>query len=229
MNWNFYLNFLAAMMSIVNPVGIIPIWTALTADRSKKVRRNVAMLVVLTSFGILAVFLVGGQYLLNFFSIDMPVFKIAGGILLLLVGLSMINGSATHLENPEKNEGTAMQIAKNRFRKIIVPMAIPTLAGPGSITTVILYGSSASSWQDFLVLFGILFFTVLVLYLVFAYSGYLEKKIDPVIFDIFTRLFGIIVAAIAVQFMVEGLGTIFPNWMEGGSELQQGNEGPKNK
>mgnify|MGYP001075425539 CR=1 FL=1 len=222
MKWDLYLNFLAAMLSIVNPIGIVPIWSSLTGDKSRQVRSRVALMVTVTSLVILLVFLVSGKFLLQFFSIDLQVFKIAGGILLLIVGISMINGSATQLSDKEEDGQTNLQVAKSRFRKIMVPMAIPTLAGPGSITTVILFGSSATGLMDYVILFLVLIISLGTLLAVFSYSDKLEHKIDSIYFDVFTRLFGIIVAAIGVQFMVEGLGEVFPAWMEGASELEKG-------
>lgn len=222
MNWNLYLNFLAAMLAIVNPLGIWPIWSELTSDASnKKIRKRIALLIVTVSFLILVVFLVSGKFVLQFFSIDLPVFKVAGGILLLITGISMIQGSATQLTDREEEGDTAIAIAKQRFRKIIVPLAIPALAGPGSITTVILYGTNATTYMDYLVLAAVILVTFFILYIVFLNSSFLEKNVDNIAFTVFTRIFGIIVTAIAVQFMVEGLGEVFPNWLEGRSVLDE--------
>lgn len=203
MEWNLYLNFFAAMLAIINPIGIFPIWSELTNDASNNIRKRVAFLMILTSFAILAVFLVSGKYLLQFFSIDLPVFKVAGGILLLNTGISMVKGSATRLKNRKEEGPSAYSIAKQRFRKIIVPLAIPALAGPGSITTVILFGTKADSFINFLMLGAVVFVSFLILLIVFVNARFFEKKVDGIVFSIFTRIFGIIVTAIAIQFMVE--------------------------
>ena len=224
MKWNLYLNFLAAMLSIINPIGILPLWTELTGDRTKNIRKQIAFLVTGISLIIALVFLITGKYVLNFFSIDIPVFRIAGGILLLFTGISMMKGSATKLQDREEDGESDYQLAKKRFRKIFVPMAIPTLAGPGTITTVILFGSSAESFVDYLILSAIVILTLFILYLMFRNSSLIEAKVDKMIFIIFTRIFGIIVTAIALQFMLEGLAEVFPNWVEGASELEKGKE-----
>lgn len=220
MNWDLYINFLAAMIAIVNPLGIWPIWSELTNDASAKVRRKIAYLVVGTAFLILIIFLVGGKYLLQFFSIELDVFKIAGGILLLFTGLSMVKGEASQLEDRKEEGDSYYSIAKQRFRKILVPIGIPMLAGPGSITTVILYGSTAGSLTDYVFLSIVVMISFIILLVVFLSSSFMEKNVDDIIFSVFTRVFGIIVAAIAIQFMVEGLGEVFPNWMEGSSALE---------
>lgn len=214
MEWNLYLNFFAAMFAIINPIGIWPLWSEMTDDvKSKKVRRGIALLIILSSLLILLVFFFSGTYLLNFFNIDLPVFRIAGGVLLLLTGISMIEGSATKLAERDEQGVDELDLAKQRFRKIVVPLLIPSLAGPGSITTVVLFGAYAETWMDYLVLSGIIVITFFVLLLVFESSYFLEKKVDHVVFNVFTRVFGIIVTAIAVQFMVEGLGQVFPAWV----------------
>ncbi len=223
MEWNLYLNFFAAMLAIINPIGIFPIWSELTNDSGSNVRKRIAFLMILTSFAILVVFLVSGKYLLQFFSIDLPVFKVAGGILLLHIGISMVKGSATRLQNREEEGPTAYSLAKQRFKKIIVPLAIPALAGPGSITTVILFGTRADSFINFLMLSAVVLASFLILLIVFINAPFFEKKVDNIVFSIFTRIFGIIVTAIAIQFMVEGLGEVFPNWLEGASVLKDPN------
>jgi multiple antibiotic resistance protein len=215
------MNFFAAMLAIINPIGIWPIWSELTKDaRNRTIRSDLALMVILTSFFILILFLVGGKHLLTFFSIDLPVFKVAGGILLLFTGISMVQGSATRLTNRDEEGENAISVAKQRFRKIIVPLAIPALAGPGSITTVILYGTNAKNLLDYFVFGAVILLSFLILFIMFRYSSFLEKKVDNIVFSVFTRIFGIIIASIAIQFMAEGLGEVFPNWLEGASSLE---------
>jgi len=228
LTWDLYINLFIAMLSIINPIGIVPMWTELTGDKKIKVRQRVAFLLTLTAVIILLVFLMSGKYLLQFFSIDIPVFKIAGGILLLTAGLSMVSGSATNLKDREEEGDNIFTVAKKRFRKIMVPMVIPRLAGPGSITTVILFGSKGDSMVDYGIMGGVVIVTMFTLFMVFAFSHHIEKRVDSIIFVIFTRLFGIIVTAIALQFMLEGLGEVFPNWMEGVSEIESSGENKKN-
>lgn len=91
MNADLYLNFLVAMVAIVNPLALLPIWSQLTNDLDKAARRETAYLVLGTSLIILLIFMIGGKHILAFFSIELPVFRIAGGIMLLFTGLSMIN------------------------------------------------------------------------------------------------------------------------------------------
>lgn len=213
MSPDMYLNFAVAMLAIVNPLGIIPLWSELTSDLSIKARREIALMLTLTAVFVLLVFLIFGREILELFAIDLPVFKVAGGMLLLFTGFSMVNGRIGRRRDIGHERGqTTFQVAKSRFRKILVPLGIPMLSGPGSLTTVVLFGSGTASTSDFLVLSGVLLFVLFLLFLAFYYSGYLEIRIDSIAFDIMTRLLGIIVTAIAIQFMTEGLGMIFPGW-----------------
>lgn len=215
MNWDLYLNFMAAMIAIVNPLALLPIWLQLTDDLEVKARSETALMIVGTAASVLLVFLIGGKYILSFFSINLPVFQIAGGILLLFTGLSMVNGKGLKQENRNITGDGTFQIAKNRFKDIIVPMAIPMLSGPGSMTTVLLYGNRTSEFTDLAFLSVVLLMVLGLLLLVFYFSGAIEKKIDPIVFNILSRLLGILVAAIAVQFIVEGLSEIFPGLSNG--------------
>lgn len=219
-NWSLSLNFLAAILAIVNPVGIIPIWQELTGDATPVVRKKIALLVTSASLAILLVFLNTGSFLLVFFNIDLDVFKIAGGILLLLTAISMIEGKATQLEERDEKSDSSFELAKERFRKIMVPLAVPMLCGPGSITTVLLYGARVDTVLNYAALSGILVSSFFMLYLILSFSYKLEAKVDDLFFIAFTRIFGIMVAAIAIQFVVEGLGEIFPAWLEGGSPIE---------
>tara|TARA_R110002096_G_scaffold169779_2_gene341479 strand:- start:1513 stop:2136 length:624 start_codon:yes stop_codon:yes gene_type:complete len=206
------------MIAIVNPLGIWPIWSELTSDADPKVRNRIAFLVLLTTLIILVMFLITGKYLLQFFSIDLDVFKIAGGVLLVFTGLSMVEGKAALLKD-RKEVGNTYSVAKQRFRKILVPVGIPLIAGPGSITTVLLFGSTADSFMDFAFLTLVVLVSFILLLLIFLKSSFIEKNVDNVVFSVFTRVFGIIVVAIGVQFMVEGLGVVFPAWMVAPSSL----------
>jgi len=222
MSWDLYLNFLAAMFAIANPLGILPIWSELTGDKDTKIRRKIAFLITSTSLFILLLFLYAGEPILIFFSIDLSVFKIGGGVLILFAGISMVQGNATKIDNREEKGETSLEIAKQRFRKILVPLAIPALAGPGSITTVILYGTKIEGPTDFLALGLIVLSVMITLFLMFSFAAPVEGRVDNMIFNVITRLFGIMVTAIAIQFMVEGLGDVFPSWLEGNSSLEDG-------
>lgn len=198
------------MIAILNPLNLLPIWSQLTDDLEQQARRETAFMIVGAAAAILIIFLGAGRYILAFFSISLPVFQIAGGILLLIAALAMVNGQNFKPEARDADGESTILIAKNRFRDIIVPMAIPMLSGPGSLTTVLLYGNRTDNITDIIILSFMLLFVLSILLTIFYFSGYIGKKVDPIFFNILTRIFGIILAAISIQFITEGLVEIFP-------------------
>ncbi len=219
MDWNLYVNFLIAILAIINPFSILPMWSELTSDASNNVRSRVASRLIIFSIISLTLFLVAGKYILGYFGIDLIVFKVAGGVLLMTTGIKMIEGRNVKLPENDDGEGTDLQLAKLRFRKIIVPMGIPFIVGPGSITTVFLYGFGLTSLVDIGALIIILVIVLVILFFLFTSFYWIERKVDPIVFTAITRLFGIIVTAIAFQFILEGLGEIFPNWVNSSSPI----------
>jgi multiple antibiotic resistance protein len=213
MNWQLYLNFTLALLALINPITRLPLWKEMTGDVQLKARKNIAVYVVLTASLILLVFLFTGHYILSFFGVELSVFKIGGGILLLISGISMVNGSMAELEN-RNEEGNDLQKAKKRFNKVVVPLAFPLLAGPGAITTVILYGSKAGGLIDYAMLSAVVLLTMLIILIFFFISKVAEKRVDDLVFSVLIRIFGILVVAIGSQFLVEGLGAVFPAWLE---------------
>lgn len=219
MDWNLYVNFLIALLAIINPFSILPMWSELTSDASNNVRFRVASRLILFSIISLTIFLVGGKYILSYFGIDLVVFKVAGGVLLLTTGIKMIEGKNTKMRGIDDEEGTDLQLARVRFRKIIVPMGIPFIVGPGSITTVFLFGFGLTSLVDIGALIAVLVIVLVALFFLLTSFYWVERKVDPIVFTAITRLFGIIVTAIAFQFILEGLSEIFPNWANSPSEI----------
>lgn len=219
MNWDLIVNFIIAMIAILNPMGIIPVWTELTSDKSHAIRIRIAFLTTLTAAIILITFLISGESLLRLFHIDLPAFRVAGGALLFITGLKMIEGQATRLDQREEEGENPLFVAKQRFRKIIVPLTVPMLAGPGSITTVIMYGTRAQGVADYAGLSVIVLLTLVILFSFFSTADYLERRLDSMVFTVFTRIFGLIIAAIAAQFVLEALGEVYPLLLQGGSEL----------
>ncbi len=141
----------------------------------------------------------------------------------MLTAVSMVQGKATKLEEQKEKGDTNLELTKRRFEKVLVPLTIPMLAGPGALTTVLLYSFEANEITEYIAFSIVLLFSYFLLFLVLANSYQVEKRLDHLFFVAFTRIFGLIGAAIAVQFMVEGLGEVFPNWMEGSSVLDNKN------
>src|SRR5690606_7849260 len=112
MDWNSMLNFLAAILAIVNPIGLIPIWYEMTGDAQSQVRKKIAFMVTGSAFVILLLFLNVGNWILDFFRIDIEVFKIAGGFLLLLTAVAMVQGKATKLDEKSEKRSEERRVGK---------------------------------------------------------------------------------------------------------------------
>ena len=222
MSWDLATNALLAFLAILNPVGKIPLWAQLTGDRANAVRKRVALLIVGTGTVLLLLFLVAGKPVLELFSVDLPSFRTAGGILLLITSISMVRGRISQLDDDvEEDHEDVAAAAHQRFRRVIVPMVVPMIAGPGSITTVMIYGVRAESVVEYGMLAATLTVVLGVLLLTLVLSPLLEKRVPDTAFTVVTRIFGLILAAIAVQFMAEGLSELFPAWTEPSSPVSE--------
>lgn len=196
-----YLHILITIFSILNPIGIIPIFLAITSDQSsfqKKltIRRTVisVALILLSSAYI-------GHYLLNFFGIDIDSFRIAGGILLLLMSVHMLQAKTPSTKTNEKEQHEAVE----KDDVAVVPLAIPLLAGPGAISTVILFSSTMPHPIDKVAL-GILILTAaLLIWPILLLSKPIGEYLGSMGLNIATRIMGLILAAISVRFILEGL------------------------
>ena len=200
-------NFAAAMLSIVNPIGNLPIFISYTAGERKQVRTWLAVFVALTVFGLLTIFLIIGTGLLSFFGITIAAFRISGGILLLLTGITMIRGEqAKHqAELAAKVDRTDLMEAEFVYGKILVPLGIPLFVGPGAISTVILYSSQIQNPVTQLGLVGVLGAISLVVLFTLLSADLIQRLLGNVGMDVATRLLGLVLAAIGIQFMLNGL------------------------
>jgi multiple antibiotic resistance protein len=215
-------NFAIAMVAIVNPLSKVPLYVQASADQGGPARHRLAGYVTGVAFLVLLLALLAGKPLLNLFSVDLAAFRVGGGIVILLVGLSMIRGRAIEID-PEQEDGDQdtdpVVQAEIRFREVVVPLAMPIIAGPGSISTAIVYSAHAESWQDYFGMSLVLGGVMLVVLLTLLSSRRVEQVVGDTVMEIVTRFLGLLLAGIAVQFMVEGLAEIFPAWVEGVSAL----------
>jgi MarC family membrane protein len=205
--------FAATLFALLNPLGMLPVFIGYTASKRSGVQRWLAFFISITVMGLMLLFLFAGTALLNFFGITIDAFRIAGGILLLLIGIRTI---ARDPANKARELKVAEQVgelseAESVYRQIVVPFAMPLLVGPGVIANLILYAGEARqirstklSWGLVGVTVGISFLTFLILL-----SGrYLRKLLGDVGLSIATRILGLLVASIGVQFMIAGITNV---------------------
>lgn len=197
----FALLAVTSIFFLVDPFAVIPMFLAITADSPQTERRQMARRSAWTCAIVLIVFAVAGSLIFKMFGITLPAFKIAGGIILLQIGLDMLQGrqSGTKVSPEEALEGTAKEDAS------IIPLGIPMLAGPGAISTVmVLVGESHSIWQHAIV-YATILLTSYVSYLILAGADRVRRHLGETGIRILMRLMGLLLVALAVQFVANGL------------------------
>lgn len=200
-----YTKFLIAILAISNPIGIIPVFLTLTADATVTQRVKIGKIVVIATTLILLITLFFGELVLSIFGISIDSFRVGGGILILLMAISMLNTSHGTIK---QNRNTVEQHDSESIA--VVPLAMPLLAGPGTIGTVIINASKGSGVIHYglsavcIILLGV------VLWLIFKIMPLIAKHISTVGINISTRIMGLILAAIAIEFIANGLKGLFP-------------------
>jgi multiple antibiotic resistance protein len=192
--------------AILNPFGNTAIFLSITAERSSAERQKIA---VMTSAAVLITLLVAaviGRDILALFGISIGAFRIAGGIIVLLIALSMLRARPSAVHHSAKEEADA-QLKDN---PAIFPLAIRVIAGPGAIATVILYGGHARGFVDLLTIAAVILLMCGVLLVALRMAGRLSSLLGPTGINVLSRLMGMILAAIAVEMMAGGLVDLFP-------------------
>lgn len=202
------IHFAAALFAIMNPLGNLPVYISSTTGARPGERRWVAILLSAFILGMLTMFFWAGEGILGFFGVSLSSFRIAGGILLLLSGIGMVRGKESKKveEMAEKVEGGSdFRDAEGLLQRILIPVGIPLFVGPGSISTVILFAGKADSWTQRMGMNGVILGMSIVVLLLLLVSARVGRLLGPMGLDIAARLMGLILAAIGVQFMLEGL------------------------
>jgi multiple antibiotic resistance protein len=194
---------LSSIFFLVDPLAAIPSFLAITEGADPERRRRMARKGALTCFIVLTTFAVCGQLIFRLFGITLPAFEIAGGVILLLIGLDMLQAkrSATQEASGDTEEGAAKEDAG------IVPIGIPMLAGPGSISTVmVLVGQVPSLWRwEMGAILGSITVTSLVSYWVLAGAGRVLKVLGETGIRVLVRVMGLLLVALAMQYFVNGM------------------------
>lgn len=197
----------AALFAIMNPFVALPMFLSLTSGMDAAQQRRTGLRTALYSTILAAVILVSGSMVLSFFGVSVDDFRIAGGIVLLMIGLGMLNGtgSSAHTGTPAEQEHHA-QVNDPSF----YPMSFPMIVGPGTITTLVLLAGSNASVTGYLTIGAALLAVLAILAVVLYFSAAIGHHLSQTLRTIMTRLMGMILAAIAVEMLVAGLGTVFP-------------------
>jgi multiple antibiotic resistance protein len=194
--WSEYAKFLAALLAIVNPIGAIPVFINLTSGQNGPQRRRTGFRAAITTLIVLIIVLLSGETLLRFFGISIGSFRVGGGILILLMAISMMHAKMSTVKQTEEE---ALYSAE-QDSVAVVPLGIPLLAGPGAISTVILYGILALEIS----------LVSLAVWGAFGAAPRLASMLGKTGINIVTRIMGLIMAAIGVEFIANGVKQLFP-------------------
>jgi multiple antibiotic resistance protein len=189
-----------AMFIVIDPIGLAPLFIAMTQGMTQAHRRAIGARACLVAIGLLLMFAFFGESLLKFIGISMPAFRIAGGVLLFITALDML--FERRQARRQDNADDAIDPAHDPS---IFPLAIPLIAGPGAIATIILLTGQADDAMGFGAVLGVMMIVIGMVFAMFMAAGLLEKMLGKTGINVVTRLLGMLLAALSVQFILDGL------------------------
>ncbi len=205
MHVELFIQVLTALFVIANPIGILPVFLSMTSDFTPDERRRTAIQTVLTVAVVLSITALVGESLLRFFGISLPAFRAGGGLLILLMAVAMLNARHGRIRHtPEE----ALE-AEERENIGVVPLGIPMLAGPGAISTIIIYAHQAAGWTDKLMLFLAVGTLAASIWFSLLLAESIKAWLGQTGINIITRILGLLLVSIAVEFIVEGVASLW--------------------
>ena len=205
--WAIFLGTFIGLLPIINPLSAGPTFLAITEGDSDQRRSEQALKGCFYMVAILVSFLIGGTFIMQFFGISIPGLRIAGGILLTGIGMSMLAASKPAPETDAEQREAARRKVDISFS----PLAMPMLSGPGSIAVTLGFTSLATGWFDYLAIIAGIVTVALITYAVLRVSGRLVGLIGPVGVNAMTKIMGFLIMSMGVQFVVNGVLAIATN------------------
>jgi multiple antibiotic resistance protein len=199
---------LVALLAIVNPIGVVPFFIHFTSHLTREQRKHTILVSSFTAFVVISVSALLGLKVIEFFGISLASFQVGGGTLLLISSLQMLNAQPAESRKDDLSEAASK--ADSGASIAVVPLAIPLLTGPATISTMVIYADRTRHWWELAVLVGYGVVVALVTYLVFSASGRIARALGQTGINIMTRLMGLILAALAVELLADGLIKLFP-------------------
>ncbi len=200
-----YARFFVTLTAVLDPFLAVPIFLALTASRSDAERTRLVRVVTITVFSVLAVSGLVGEQLLRLVGASLPAFRVGGGLVLLLMALAMLNAQAGGVR---QSHDEAKELQSGELSGV-VPLAVPLLAGPGAISTTII-AAQAGGAAHFAALLACILAVCTLTWITLSLAGPIGAKMGTTGLNIATRLLGLLLAALAIQTMAEGLRQLFP-------------------
>jgi len=207
LGWNEYAKMFVAVLALLDPLMATLIFVDLTSTESRSRRASVALIACGSAAVLLIMSVIIGEMVLKLFGISLHAFKIAGGLLLLLMSISMLQARiGTIKQTPEE-----FHEAEDKEAIAVVPLAIPLMAGPGTISAMIMYSSKSPAMSHRFILCGIAVFMMIVVYTTMRMGRRISRTLGKTGINIATRLMGLLLAAISIEFIANGLKGLFPN------------------
>ncbi len=200
----FFGTVFAAFFAIMNPFANTPVFVGLTEDMDTPTARKIALRSLMLTYCIVAVFALSGDFLLNFFGITLEAFRISGGVLVALVGYHLLQGEHSSIHKPGEGQLQAAGSDDAVLGIAVSPLAMPILAGPGTLVTAMNYAADASIIQIVLLLIAFLSIC-LITYVCFISGKTLTKYLGQNFIMVISRIMGLILAAIGTQMLISGV------------------------
>jgi multiple antibiotic resistance protein len=203
-NLQFAILSFTSLLAIVNPLGAVPLYIALTAPYSRPHRAATLRRAIITGTAVLLVFALAGTYILQFFGITRQAFQIAGGILFFAIGWDMLQAKRSRVKTTEEEETES----SSKDDVGIIPLGLPTLAGPGAITTVIALNGQAATFLDSAAVYIAIILVLAICWVTLAAAPMLTRRMGQTGMNVMTRLMGLLVMVIGAQFVINGTTTV---------------------
>ena len=207
-NLEFFILCFSSLFTLINPIGLIPIFISITQDYTKQERDIIAFKAVIFSFFILVLFGAIGEFIFSFYNITMNGFRIAGGILLLKISFDMIESKRSRTKTTPKEEKEAEEKSEIAY----TPLGIPLIAGPGSIASIMILSSESTNNNSIVSLIVALIIVLLITFLIFKISKSLSKRFGKLGLRILQRIMGLILMVISIEFILKGIKDSIQTW-----------------
>jgi multiple antibiotic resistance protein len=201
-----YVKVFVAMIVIVNPIGIMPVFVAMTVNQSDAQRHNIARIAAITVLVTLLVSVIFGEKVLEIFGISMAAFKVGGAILILLNAVSMMQAMPTR----DKQTPEEAREAEDKASIAVVPLGLPLLAGPGAMSTILIYASEKKAIPHVAAVCVVIVAVAVAVWLALRIATRIGNRMSTTTLNVATRIMGLLLAALAVEIFSSGIVELIP-------------------
>ena len=205
-----YFKPLVTLLAIVNPLACVAFFIHYTQSFSPEQRRHTILISSCSAFAVIAASALLGVQILEFFGVSLASFQVGGGMLLLTAALSMLNAETPQTKTNPDELHDAEERAAQGASIAVVPLTIPLLTGPATMSTVVIYADKAKTFWQMATLLGYGVVVALATALCFSLAGPIARALGKTGINVMTRLMGLVLAALAVELMADGLSKLFP-------------------